>query len=950
MDVTAALEAAQTFLLAQRVGPAWDAPFETALALLAILPRLRETTLVAASLDALRTAQAADGSWRQDVYTTALALQALGLAATPVPNPDFGLLQGRVTDGDTHVALRGVTVTLSGTLDATLVTDSDGLWQFDGLPPGEYGLTLARSSYGTLTTATAMSVGGRVDLGTLPLLKSLGPSTTGTVRGVVTDAVTQAPRAGVRVEASGLTTVTGSDGSYQLSNVPAGQVTVTASLDGYATASGRAALVAGGVLVFSPRLLLSTAPPGEGVLSGVITAAATGNPLAGVTVSVTGSSTATVQTDSSGAYRIAPLGVGPLVIEVRRTGYDTVRAGATVATLTQLVFSPRLYSSGTTPPGANTSSLTGVVLDASTNVPLAGVRVEATHGGRTVVLSTAPDGRFTVTDITTAEVALRFLSSSYVTSALALPVVPVSQMDIGQIRLRPQVVTSLLPDLVLTAVTPPHAIVDPHTFALSGAIEVRLHNRGTSAAPPGVTLAVFVDANHNGAYDPDHETLLGQATSAGALAVGSTATLAIPVHGVLPFRDAPLSVWVDSARAVAESVETNNVTTSAASCRTTPEPVGTLAPVLRWQWTGSPIVPASNQVMAAPVVIDLDGDGIPEVVFGTFRSDFLSLDHVLRAVRGSDGQELWAVTTPRIYAWGSLAAGDIDGDGRPEILAVDLSQASLPAFEHDGTFKWRSPALPDGSIGGGGAALADLDGDGTPEIIVGRTVLNANGTIRWSGAYGRGAAYFGPLSLVADLDGDGRPEVVAGNTAYHADGRVYWRNVQLSDGLNAVGNFNDDPHPEIVLVTQGRVYLLAHDGTIIWGPVFHPGGGIGGAPTVADVDGDGMPEIGVAGSNMYTVFESNGAIKWSAPIRDTSAYVTGSSVFDFDGDGMAEIVYGDELKLRIFRGSDGTVLWETPSPSGTVYELPVVVDVDADGHADIIKVSNNYAVTTQVPK
>jgi len=39
--------------------------------------------------------------------------------------------------------------------------------------------------------------------------------------------------------------------------------------------------------------------------------------------------------------------------------------------------------------------------------------------------------------------------------------------------------------------------------------------------------------------------------------------------------------------------------------------------------------------------------------------------------------------------------------------------------------------------------------------------------------------------------------------------------------------------------------------------------------------------------------------------------------------------------VRIYRGSDGTVLWETP---GSVVNLtaPVVADVDADGHAEIV--------------
>ena len=75
-------------------------------------------------------------------------------------------------------------------------------------------------------------------------------------------------------------------------------------------------------------------------------------------------------------------------------------------------------------------------------------------------------------------------------------------------------------------------------------------------------------------------------------------------------------------------------------------------------------------------------------------------------------------------------------------------------------------------------------------------------------------------------------------------------------------------------------------------------------------------------ASRYIVIETNGTIKWQAVIQDNSSNVTGSSVFDFEGDGSAEVVYADELKLRVYRGSDGVVLWETARPSGTTYEMP----------------------------
>jgi hypothetical protein len=50
------------------------------------------------------------------------------------------------------------------------------------------------------------------------------------------------------------------------------------------------------------------------------------------------------------------------------------------------------------------------------------------------------------------------------------------------------------------------------------------------------------------------------------------------------------------------------------------------------------------------------------------------------------------------------------------------------------------------------------------------------------------------------------------------------------------------PNPEIVIVSGGQVYLLEHTGQIKWGGVSIPGGGNGGTPTIADIDGDAQPE------------------------------------------------------------------------------------------------------------
>lgn len=498
-----------------------------------------------------------------------------------------------------------------------------------------------------------------------------------------------------------------------------------------------------------------------------------------------------------------------------------------------------------------------------------------------------------------------------------------------------------LPDLTVVAVDISAVVTDCQSLTVSGAAVATVRNVGTEGTGSGFKVMFFEDRNGNHKYDPGVDAVLGIG-SQGPLAAGAEARVSSPLSGHVLFRGNLIYAFTDTEEVVSESDEKNNYSNSGQSCEYHPT-LGSFTPVVEWKWTSSSVLADYLNVMMTPAVVDLDGDGVPEVVFGATSSrggGYVEVG-VLRALHGANGSEYFTVTDSslRVNTAASVAAGDIDGDGHPEIIACDDTGARLIAFEHDGTFKWRSPTLE--AIYWGAPSLADLDQDGIPEIIIGRQVLNANGTLRWTGTGGRGSqGSVGPISCVADVDLDGSPEVIAGNTAYRADGTILGQ-VSLPDGHNAVANFDADPFPEIVLVSNGYVWLLEHTGSIKWGPVAIPGGGAGGPPTVADYDNDGQVEIGVAGASRYAVFETNGTLKWAAVTQDGSSNRTGSSVFDFEGDGSAEVVYRDELKLRVYRGTDGFVLFETPMSSCTWHEYVLVADVDADGNAEIVAVAND---------
>ncbi|WP_395806203.1 FG-GAP-like repeat-containing protein [Archangium minus] len=405
-------------------------------------------------------------------------------------------------------------------------------------------------------------------------------------------------------------------------------------------------------------------------------------------------------------------------------------------------------------------------------------------------------------------------------------------------------------------------------------------------------------------------------------------------------------------------------------CEVKPPFTGNFEPALQWEWKGSPILPTYKQVMMQPVVVDVNRDGTPDIVFSTFDGDFYNsagqngengnTNGVLRAISGNDGRELWTVEDEayRVKPAASIAAGDIDGDGAVEICGLPESGRGIICFENDGTFKFRSAPDAYDFNDWGGPTLADLDGDGAVEILDGNRVYSNTGELKWVGSDGMGGALFtGPVSFAADIDQDGKQEVINGRSVYRHDGSLKCANTEIPHGFAAVGNFDEDPFGEIVVVGQdlnaeaGKVSLLDDNCELLWSHDVHytdPGQsfptrpGHGGAPNLADFDGDGQLEIGLAGDWNYTVYGADGSVKWTFPIQEYSSGKTTSTTFDFEDDGKLEVIYTDELRLRIFDATTGAVRWETPHSSGTTHEFPIVADVDGDGAAEIITVENNH--------
>ena len=385
----------------------------------------------------------------------------------------------------------------------------------------------------------------------------------------------------------------------------------------------------------------------------------------------------------------------------------------------------------------------------------------------------------------------------------------------------------------------------------------------------------------------------------------------------------------------------------APTCFLAPEPFSNVLPSNEITWGGtfaSPVAagspfPNSVQVVMSPTVANLDddnGDGLvneldfPEIVFVTFcNSDFTS-NGVLRAIHGGgaakggdffatcgtttwhEGDDPASVTctcgSATLDSTASVAIGDLDYDGVPEIVALSETTHGIQIFDNLGN-RISASAI---NIGypNPAPALANLDNQGLAEVVIGRNVFtlekDGNGDLqvldRFQGTLQNGQNGQGPASCVANIVGDERQEIIAGTSVYRmptppagvtriadcapgdpsdfCQGRltVVWDG-QTVNGAAALPNGQRDgfcaiadvlgadqvaaPGPqnpldgaaEVIVIANGyEVILNGQDGTLRRFVNISEGNN-GGPPNVDDFDGDGFPEIGTAFGAGYVVID-----------------------------------------------------------------------------------------------
>ena len=115
---------------------------------------------------------------------------------------------------------------------------------------------------------------------------------------------------------------------------------------------------------------------------------------------------------------------------------------------------------------------------------------------------------------------------------------------------------------------------------------------------------------------------------------------------------------------------------------------------------------STNQILSSPALVDLDGDGIDEIVI-TDNEGTVSIFSI-------EGDEHCTFDTGN-QIWGSPAIADLDEDGSLEII---VSSKSRHLYMLDGDCNVEMDYDADQFLMGS-PTLGDIDGDGELEIIVG---------------------------------------------------------------------------------------------------------------------------------------------------------------------------------------------------------------------------------------
>ena len=247
---------------------------------------------------------------------------------------------------------------------------------------------------------------------------------------------------------------------------------------------------------------------------------------------------------------------------------------------------------------------------------------------------------------------------------------------------------------------------------------------------------------------------------------------------------------------------------------------------------------------------DIDGDGRPDLV--ALSSGNQSFSVLLQTSAGGFANPL-TVTLP--YSVHGLAVGDVDGDAKLDIVVVGSSPSSLSVLlgTGDGTFVAEPTIYLDDEPTN--LTLFDADGDGRLDLAIAYVWSNILGV-----SLGRGDGSFAPVTEISldhpavlaagDLNRDGRADLVSSNwwstTVYLGNGDGSFgsiTNYPLWGAYVAISDLDGDGYADVLLGQPGlTVYRGTGDGSLTCFQTYAIGGDTSQFG-VGDVNGDGRRDV-----------------------------------------------------------------------------------------------------------